>query len=237
MKQLEDFNERTSSDCITNLSIVSAIENIAMSKLAEHHVVSKRADSAASTRRALISAAKKLFAEKGFAQVSTGMIAKSVGVTEGALFHHFKSKKNLYRLVVKEVHQEFQEKLEERCLYDFDEFQSLLERIRLSLVLSRQGSSLHRILQEAPFHLGYDEWRRINADIFLATLEPKLRSIAGDNNIPHREVRPLSLMLVGIMNEYCFALTHSDEDIAEDDIVDAVEQVINAWLSRIGKRS
>lgn len=237
MQQLDDFHKSDNPNCLTDLSAISSFKGIAEKVSSGNHPPSKRADSAALTREELLQAAKELFAERGFASVSTGMIAKAVGVTEGALFHHFKNKKNLFRLVVKRVHQEFQDQIAEGCAETEDVFEALLQRIRLSLCFPSQSASLHRVLQEAPFYLGYDEWRRINADVALATLEPKLRAIAGDNNLPNRQVRPLSLMLLGVINEYCSASVRRDDGVTEDEMVDAIEKMISAWLSKIGQSS
>ena len=51
------------------------------------------------TRDALIGAAGKLFAEKGFAATSTEEILVSAGVTRGALYHHFADKTALFEAV------------------------------------------------------------------------------------------------------------------------------------------
>lgn len=52
------------------------------------------------TRKLLVSIGKKLFVKKGFAATSTPEIVKAAGVTRGALYHHFKDKKDLFRAVV-----------------------------------------------------------------------------------------------------------------------------------------
>ena len=56
------------------------------------------------TRRALITAARRFFAELGYGTTNTPAIAAEAGVTRGALYHHFADKQALFEAVVEEEH-------------------------------------------------------------------------------------------------------------------------------------
>ena len=58
----------------------------------------------AETQRALISAARTLFADKGYADTSTPEIAAEARVTRGALYHHYADKLALFKTVVEQEH-------------------------------------------------------------------------------------------------------------------------------------
>jgi AcrR family transcriptional regulator len=55
------------------------------------------------TRARLIGAARRLFAERGYAATSTRMIAREAGVNLGGIQYHFGSKQELHRHVLEDV--------------------------------------------------------------------------------------------------------------------------------------
>ena len=59
------------------------------------------------TIAAILGAAEKLFLVRNYANVAMDDIAEAAGVTKGALYHHFKSKKDLYLAM---MHSDLQEK-------------------------------------------------------------------------------------------------------------------------------
>lgn len=62
-------------------------------------------DRSQTTRTALLSAARDLFAAKGYSGTGTPEIVAAAGVTRGALYHHFSDKKELFTAVVEAEHQ------------------------------------------------------------------------------------------------------------------------------------
>ncbi|MFC4618479.1 TetR/AcrR family transcriptional regulator [Camelliibacillus cellulosilyticus] len=65
-----------------------------------------------SVKSNIIAAALKAFGEKGYQNVHVKTLAKEVGVTTGAIYHHFESKINLYRIVREEIERRIVDRME-----------------------------------------------------------------------------------------------------------------------------
>src|SRR5208283_605681 len=62
-----------------------------------------QADRSAATHDALVTAARRLFAGQGFAEVPADAIVAAAGVTRGALYHQFADKTALFDAVLEAV--------------------------------------------------------------------------------------------------------------------------------------
>ncbi|KQW28977.1 TetR family transcriptional regulator [Rhizobium sp. Root274] len=62
-----------------------------------------RSESMAENRGKLIVAARKAFAEKGYANASMDALTADVGLTRGALYHNFGDKRGLFAAVVEQI--------------------------------------------------------------------------------------------------------------------------------------
>ena len=65
------------------------------------------ASDSADTRRAIFDNARKLFAERGYGEVTNKEVASAAGITTGALYHYVESKLDLYV----EVHSDLQDRV------------------------------------------------------------------------------------------------------------------------------
>ena len=63
------------------------------------------------TRATLLATARKAFGEQGYADASMDDLTAQVGLTRGALYHHFGDKQGLLAAVVEQIDAEVDERL------------------------------------------------------------------------------------------------------------------------------
>jgi AcrR family transcriptional regulator len=80
------------------------------------------------TYQIIIKTAERLFMEYGYRAVSTRQIADQCGITQPALYHHFKNKQTLYVAVIEHALQHTEKDLN-RILTNFTTFQDRLTQI------------------------------------------------------------------------------------------------------------
>lgn len=88
--------------------------------------VNRRIEAMEENRAKMISAARKAFAEKGFANASMDELTASVGLTRGALYHTFGDKKGLLAAVVTQIDSEMAQRAKAAAATASDDWERLL---------------------------------------------------------------------------------------------------------------
>jgi TetR/AcrR family transcriptional regulator, cholesterol catabolism regulator len=120
------------------------------------------------TRKQLLSAALKLFSEKGFHSTTVEAIVVQANVTKGAFYHHFESKEDLLRQIHAEYASEMlagaREVKAAQDLEPIDQLRSLIERA--VILLGRYREHVAVFYQELRFLSGknYAAIRRMHEE-------------------------------------------------------------------------
>jgi AcrR family transcriptional regulator len=191
-----------------------------------------QAERRASTRRALLDAARSLFAEKGYHGAAAEEIVGRAGLTRGALYHHFEDKKDLFRVVVDEMEGEIDEEIEaaERAQSGLPEAVMAGYRAFLDAVLDPEMR--RTFFLEGPSVLGW-EWREIDARHAVGKIEEGLESLIAEGFMESQPVRPLARLINGALLEAAFFVAASeDPETARDEAWGAMERLVSGLMSR-----
>jgi AcrR family transcriptional regulator len=191
-----------------------------------------QAERRAATRRALLGAARSLFAEKGYHGAAAEEIVGRAGLTRGALYHHFEDKKDLFRVVVDEMEGEIDEEIEaaERAQSGLPEAVMAGYRAFLDAVLDPEMR--RTFFLEGPSVLGW-EWREIDARHAVGKIEEGLESLIAESFMEPQPVRPLARLINGALLEAAFFVAASeDPETARDEAWGAMERLVSGLMSR-----
>lgn len=114
----------------------------------------RRAETMEETRTKLIAAARKAFAEKGFAAASMDDLTASVGLTRGALYHNFGDKKGLLAAVVTQIDSEMAQGAKHAAAQSGDEQQKLLAEGIAYIKMALDEEVRRIVLLDGPAFLG-----------------------------------------------------------------------------------
>ncbi|EOC1319420.1 TetR/AcrR family transcriptional regulator [Cronobacter turicensis] len=114
----------------------------------------RRIDTMEENRAKLIAAARKAFAEKGFAAASMDELTASVGLTRGALYHNFGDKKGLLAAVVAQVDGEMAQRAKAAAADVEDPWETLIAEGVAYIRMALDEEVRRIVLLDGPAFLG-----------------------------------------------------------------------------------
>jgi AcrR family transcriptional regulator len=188
-----------------------------------------QAERSASTRGALIAAARPLFAERGYAAVSTPEIAQAAGVTRGAMYHQFADKAALFAAVAETVEADVTQRLADEVVAGApaDPAAALHGAIDAWLAACQETEVRQVLLLDAPVVLGWEGFRDLAQEYALGLTEQLLQAAIEAGQMPALAVRPFAHVLLGALQEAAFVVT-ADPSARED-----TARVVHALLDAL----
>ncbi len=165
-----------------------------------------QAERRAETRRLLLEAGRKLFAEKGFADTATPDIVAAAGVTRGALYHHFADKTALFAAVVEAEHAAVAASIEAAGeATPTDPVAALLAGSQAFFAAMADPGRRRIMLLDAPAVLGREALDAIDAQYGLETLVCGLRDAMDAGAIKRLPVLPLAQLFGALFDRAALA--------------------------------
>lgn len=169
----------------------------------------RQAERSESTRRALITAARALFAERGYAAVSAEEIVAAAGLTRGALSHHFGDKKGLFRAVLEQIEDEITARILDGIDDPSDAWDGLVQGFVSFLDACEDRQVIQIALLDAPAVLGWAAWRAMEAEHGLALIVAGLDRAMAEGLLPTQPVDTVARLLLGATIEAALIVAQS----------------------------
>jgi AcrR family transcriptional regulator len=165
------------------------------------------------TRGRLITTARRLFSEKGFAATSTEEILSEAGVSRGALYHHFSNKTDLFQATFEAVEEELTAKLLETATAGGETDPIRILELGFSAFLDQcVNPEVQRIVMlDAPTVLGWDTWHELDERYAFGTIKAVLAVAAETGRIEADAVDPLTHLLVGAVMQAGMVVARADD--------------------------
>jgi AcrR family transcriptional regulator len=169
-----------------------------------------QAERTEATVTALVAAARELFAQDGFAATSLDAVVARAGVTKGALYHHFESKRALFRAVYDAEQADTARVIAAAAVRKRDPWDAFEAGARAFLDHTLDPGVQRIVLIDAPGALGWEAMRAGERESLLMMEEGLRRSIA-EGRIAKRPVEPLALLLFGALCEAAMTIARAPD--------------------------
>ncbi|UMP04026.1 TetR/AcrR family transcriptional regulator [Amycolatopsis sp. EV170708-02-1] len=185
-----------------------------------------------STQAALITAARTLFAEPGYAAVPADEIVRLAGVTRGALYHHFGDKQGLFRAVIEQIETEITEELQAVRLATDDPWAGALGVLSRFLDLCLRPEVVRIALTDAVSVLGWQEWRELENRYGLGLITEILESAAADGLLIDAPIPELAQLALSACAEAALMIAHAeDREAAKEKALAALVALLSGLVS------
>lgn len=152
-----------------------------------------------------------MFGRHGFEHVSADEIVAVAGMTRGALYHHHRDKRDLFRAIVEDIEAEVTAELAAIVEAAPDIRSAMLAALSGYLDICQRPDVAQILLLDAPAVLGWQAWRDIESEHGLGMITRLLDSASHDRRI---DVSVLAQMVLSAVMEAALVVAHANDPAA-----------------------
>lgn len=173
----------------------------------------------AATTTGLVIAARELFAQDGYAGALLDDVVAQAGVTKGALYHHFKGKKELFEAVYEREQVALARLVAHAYRGESDRWEGLHAGCRAYFEACLDPGVQRITLLDGPAVLGWERVREVEDRHTIAGLRMGLETAVEDGLMRPRRLEPLVQMLNGAMCDAAMLVARAEDPRAETEQV------------------
>lgn len=166
------------------------------------------------TRAKLISAAQQHFARNGFDNTHTGDILDQVGLSRGALYHHFRSKRDLFEAVFVSVSNEAITQAVTSSTGGISPTEDLISACLAWLRAVRRPEAATIILDQGPQVLGWKLARQLEAKSSLGLMVSSLKQAVAAGELEVDSIELSARVINALLAEVALASLHNQPRVS-----------------------
>jgi AcrR family transcriptional regulator len=174
-------------------------------------VKSRKLEQSQATRAALIKTARRLFARLGYAATDIETVARRTRVTRGALYHHFKDKRDLFSAVFDLEEQKLTQTAAAAAVSKSGPWDAMLAGCDAFLDACLDPAVQRIVLIDALAVLGWERWREIDTQYNLRLVTGALQAAVDQGIIAPGPIDSLAHLLMGAITEGAIYIAHADD--------------------------
>ncbi|WP_304171246.1 TetR/AcrR family transcriptional regulator [Phenylobacterium aquaticum] len=200
-----------------------------MTLVATHHPSSQR-----SNRDRLVSEARRLFAEHGYAEVSVDEVAAAANLTKGAVYYQFKDKADLFHAACHAVMEDVVRQVDAAGRgAGTPRLEELMTGGRRMFDAYGTREAHRLLLIDGPSVLGFGPWLALQEPIGACLVADGLKHYAQAGMVPANQIDALSHLLFGAFVQGVLRIASAppaERDQTERDVRAATGTLLRAFL-------
>lgn len=189
-----------------------------------------QAERSATTREAIVAAATRLFAERGYEATGIDEVTRAAGVSKGALYHHYADKADVLAAVYEDVETKLVERLVAVASRETDPLEAVRAGAHAFLDACVDPVTRQIVLVDAPVGLGWERWRSIGSRYGFGLLLAGLQAAADAGQIAGDHLEERARLLLAALIEASLLMSASGTPrktraaigVALDDLIDGM---------------
>lgn len=183
------------------------------------------------TRSQLIETAARLFEERGYAGTSIAGICTALSITKGALFHHFRTKEELFREVWTRLQVEMDDEARRAAVAarsPNDPYAAFLAGCRIYLNYASRRDYQQIVLIDGPSVLNISGWYESDHDLGNENVKAGVRYLVKKGQVAPENLEALVVMLQSALNGAGFALARNTPGLTPGGVYAAFEVLVRS---------
>ena len=174
--------------------------------------MNKKQQASLETSKKILAIARKHFSLKGYAEASLEEIVDELGMTRGALYHHFENKKALFIAVLAQIQSELGSYVEKSALEAQDSWGQLVEGCVAFVRFATLTENKRILLLDGPNVVEWKEWRSQDEVNSFSHLREQLGILSKEGRLISIDLDMAAHMISGALNELSLFLAEKEEE-------------------------